>query len=74
MIPIPSDLDLSGKVALVTGASRGLGAAIARGLAGRGTDVDISYSRSAESANALVGEITALGRRSVAIRAQRAPP
>ncbi|RXF68073.1 3-oxoacyl-ACP reductase family protein [Hansschlegelia zhihuaiae] len=60
---------LTGKKALVTGASRGIGAAIALRLAQEGADVAITYERSAEKAEAVVGEI---GRKAVAIQADSA--
>lgn len=53
--------DLKNRVALVTGASRGLGAAIARSLAGRGAKVAINYFASAEKANALAGAVRKSG-------------
>jgi NAD(P)-dependent dehydrogenase (short-subunit alcohol dehydrogenase family) len=57
---------LSNKVALVTGGSRGIGAAIARRLAHDGADVAISYSASADRAEALVKELKDLGVRAAA--------
>ncbi|MGG1948234.1 3-oxoacyl-ACP reductase family protein [Trinickia sp. NRRL B-1857] len=65
---------LQGKRALITGGSRGIGAAIARRLAADGADVVLTYERSAERANAIVGEIEALGRRGLAIQADSADP
>ncbi|MEI5679642.1 MULTISPECIES: SDR family NAD(P)-dependent oxidoreductase [unclassified Mesorhizobium] len=62
-------IELRGKVALVTGGSRGIGAAIARQLARAGADVALTYVRSAEKAEAVVKEIEALGRRGLAIQA-----
>jgi len=59
---------LVGKVALVTGAARGIGRAIARKLAGEGCDVAVNYYNSADDADALVRELVALGRRAVAIQ------
>ena len=50
---------LQGKVALVTGASRGIGAASARALADEGADVAISYIASPDKVDALVSELTA---------------
>jgi 3-oxoacyl-[acyl-carrier protein] reductase len=58
---------LSGKIALVTGGSRGIGRAIALTLAGYGADVAVNYSGSEEAANAVVQEIRAMGRRAVAV-------
>jgi NAD(P)-dependent dehydrogenase (short-subunit alcohol dehydrogenase family) len=63
---------LTGKRALVTGASRGLGAAIAKTLAAEGADVAITYEKSAESAAEVVSAIKAGGRRAVAIQADSA--
>ena len=62
---------LTNKVALVTGGSRGIGAASARELARNGADVAISYSSSAERANSLVAELKATGVRAAAFRADQ---
>ncbi len=63
---------LKGKVALVTGGSRGLGAATARALAAQGADVAISYVASAEKAAAVVDELREAGVRALAIRSDQA--
>ncbi|GJD64726.1 SDR family oxidoreductase [Methylobacterium frigidaeris] len=63
---------LTGKVALVTGGTRGIGAAIVRRLARDGADVAFSYAASRERADQLVREVEALGRRAIAIRADQA--
>ncbi len=60
-------LDLEGKVAIVTGSARGIGRAIALGLARRGADVVITDVEE-ELAKQTAREVTALGRRSLAIR------
>jgi 3-oxoacyl-[acyl-carrier protein] reductase len=60
--------DLTGKTALITGGSRGLGRAIAEALAGQGADVAINYRGNAEAAEEVAGRITALGRRAVTIQ------
>jgi 3-oxoacyl-[acyl-carrier protein] reductase len=60
--------DLSGKAALVTGASRGIGRAIALELARRGASVSFSYGRSSEQAEGVRQEIEALGARAVAFQ------
>lgn len=61
-------MDLSGKVALVTGGARRVGRAIALELARGGCDVALHYHRSASEAGQVVGEIRALGRRAVAVQ------
>ena len=65
-------MSLAGKRALVTGASRGIGAAIAKTLAAEGADVAITYEKSAEAAATVVSAIKAAGRKGVAIQADSA--
>lgn len=66
--------ELVGKRALVTGASRGIGAAIALALAEKGADVAITYERSADRAAEVVRAIEGKGRRGLAIQADGANP
>src|SRR5689334_11397586 len=65
---------LDGKVALVTGGSRGIGAAVALRLAREGADVALTYERRADRAAELVEQIKAVGRRALAVRADSADP
>ncbi len=67
-------LPLAGKRVLVTGGSRGIGAAIARQLAADGADIAITYEKSAELAEALAAEIRATGRKAVAVQADAGTP
>src|SRR5579863_1001881 len=61
--------ELSGRVALVTGASRGIGRSAALALAQAGADVAINYRANADAALELEKQIVSLGRRAVAIAA-----
>ncbi len=65
---------LGGKVALVTGASRGIGRAIAQKLASAGCDVAVNYYNSHEAAEALCAELRAMGRRAHPIQARVGEP
>jgi 3-oxoacyl-[acyl-carrier protein] reductase len=65
-------IELDGKVALVTGGSRGIGRAIALRLATQGADVAFTYRGNAAAAQATVAEIEALGRRALAVQADAA--
>jgi 3-oxoacyl-[acyl-carrier protein] reductase len=60
--------DLQNRVALVTGASRGIGAAIAVALARAGADVAVNYRQRADAAKAVCSEISGLGRTAFAIQ------
>ncbi|HEX2861397.1 MAG TPA: SDR family NAD(P)-dependent oxidoreductase, partial [Lacunisphaera sp.] len=65
---------LAGKTALVTGASKGIGASIAKHLAAAGACVVVNYASSKEGAERVVAEITAAGGVAVAIRGDVAQP
>ena len=66
--------NLQGKVALVTGASKGIGAAIARELASRGAAVAVNYSGSKAGAEKVVADIEAAGGKAIAVQANLADP
>src|SRR5437899_131357 len=61
--------ELTGKVAIVTGASKGIGAAIANGLADAGASVVVNYASSREGADRVVAEIAGKGGKAVAVKA-----
>jgi 3-oxoacyl-[acyl-carrier protein] reductase len=67
-------IDLNGKRALVTGGSRGIGAAIALALAEYGADVAFTYQRAAKKAEAVAKSIESAGRRAIAIQADSGDP
>src|SRR5437588_9793054 len=60
---------LDGKVAIVTGASKGIGAGIAKHLAAEGAAVVVNYASAKEGADQVVDEITKRGGRAVAVQA-----
>ncbi|WP_051318290.1 SDR family oxidoreductase [Cohnella thermotolerans] len=64
-----ADVKLAGRTALVTGSAKGLGRRTALELAGLGCDVAVNYVVSRAEAEQVVGEINALGRRAIAVRA-----
>ncbi|USX25089.1 SDR family oxidoreductase [Oxalobacteraceae bacterium OTU3CINTB1] len=67
-------INLDGKRALVTGGSRGIGAAIALALAENGADVVFTYQSSSDRAEAVIKSIQGTGRRAVAIQADSGDP
>src|SRR5215475_7933948 len=63
-----SEKPFMGRVAIVTGGTRGIGRAIALELARRGADVAFNYAKSAEAADSLKAELDALGVRSLSVQ------
>lgn len=64
---------LSGKAAIVTGASKGIGASVARHLADEGAAVVVNYASSREDADRVVSKIAAKGGKAVEVRADISP-
>jgi 3-oxoacyl-[acyl-carrier protein] reductase len=65
---------LQGKVAIVTGASRGIGRAIALALAAEGASIAVNYASSSAAADAVVAEIQAMGADAIALQADVSQP
>jgi 3-oxoacyl-[acyl-carrier protein] reductase len=59
---------LKNRIALVTGSSRGIGAAVAIALAGAGADIAVNYRERADAAKAVCSQITAVGRKAIAVQ------
>jgi 3-oxoacyl-[acyl-carrier protein] reductase len=68
-MPLNDSLSLEGRVAVVTGASRGIGKSIALLLAGRGAAILVNYNHSAQAAEDIVNEICASGGRAIPFQA-----
>ena len=68
------DIRLDGKVALITGAGRGLGAIMAKTFAERGASVCINYAKSAKPAMACVAEIEKMGGKAIAVQGDVSKP
>lgn len=71
---LPASFDLTGRRALVTGSSRGIGAALAVALAEAGADVMVHYTGNADHAREVSGKIAAAGRRTGVVQADLAEP
>ena len=73
-MPVNENRELTGKIAIVFGGSRGIGAAAARRLAREGADVTVTYVSTPERAADTVAAIEATGRKGLAIKADSADP
>ena len=62
--------DLNNRIALVTGGSRGIGAAVAIALAGAGAHVAVNYRERAHAANGISRTISEMGRKAITIQAE----
>ena len=62
-------MELEGRVALITGVSRGIGQGIARSLAEAGADIVVNYQQNKEGAERTVAEVEAFGRRALSYQA-----
>src|SRR5438477_4709698 len=65
---------LAGKIAVVTGASKGIGASIAKQFAAEGASVVVNYASSKKDADRVVAEITGAGGKAVAVQANVSKP
>ena len=63
------ELNIKDKVAIVTGASKGIGAGIARALAAEGVKVTVNYSSNKDDADRVVNDILAKGGKAIAVQA-----
>jgi len=62
-------IDLTGKTAIITGGTRGIGAEMVKCLARQGADIALNYRKSVDEAAKLIEELTAMGRKAIAVQA-----
>src|SRR4051812_12145362 len=74
MADLAASFRLDGRVALVTGSSRGIGRSLALALAQAGADIAVHYATRAADAEAVVAEIEGMGRRAAAFKAELGDP